>query len=1031
MKPIRVTMTAFGPYKQQEVIDFTELGEHRLFAISGTTGAGKTTIFDAICFALYGEASGEERNDSKFLRSHFAEDDVHTSVDLVFELRGRRYRVFRQLGHIKEGNKTATGAQIELYEITKGKEVPCVDRFAVHDINAKVENLLGLTKQQFSQIVMLPQGEFRKLLTSDTENKEEILRRIFKTEAYQAVVDELNRRRREAEEQCRIGEKEQEKYISQILAVLPERTESLLFETLRQPYRNLDQIIKGLDEEYAFHNMQVAIHKTGQLQAEEAYRKYNEAYHSARSVNERFDELERKRERVRELEQKVPVMEHKGQTLALAEQAARMGVHEEQCIATRKEEETKRLELIQAQRAEQEAREGLVQAEQVYRREEAGEEVRQTAFREAEHLRELLPLVQSLTHREAELKARRERMEKLQFRLVEAEKAWQADKEKKVALDTEIKQVEERMKELKPKQERLADMRMQVYALQNYVKAIQGMDALTRDAIDKKAAYEKTRAEFEVLERRWMEGQAAVLAQYLHDGAPCPVCGSIEHPKKATAQDGALTKEYIEERKREKEKQESLFREAEARLLAERNTLTKLAHEIEQYGFSPDTAVQRYPLFVEEGQTLKKEVEELKKDEQLLSMRKEEREATERKLELQVEQKARLTDELNTVRMEYEKNNVLYQADLQKIPESLQELACLQASIKEASHRKEMLETKWKQAQERYRIASENAIKATSSLQYAQQKVTEAVERTAQAEQRFIRALSEAGFADEDVYRTAKLPEPERHRLKEELEQFASERAVAGAQLSALEEELADKERVDLAELLAEVERLDAACKQARRQYEDALACCERARELQKQIEEAGQKFKELDQERARIVDLYNMIRGENRHKISFERYLQIEFLEKIIHMANQRLYRLSNGQFQLRRSDRLEKRGRQSGLGLDVYDAYTGLTRDVKTLSGGEKFNASLCLALGMADVIQAYQGGISIETMFIDEGFGSLDDESLQKAIDTLIELQSSGRMIGVISHVQELKNAMPATLDVRKTKEGFSRTRFVLKE
>ncbi|GED12471.1 AAA family ATPase [Aneurinibacillus migulanus] len=1031
MKPIRVTMTAFGPYKQQEIIDFTELGEHRLFAISGTTGAGKTTIFDAICFALYGEASGEERSDTKFLRSHFAEDDVHTSVDLIFELRGRRYRVFRQLGHIKEGNKTATGAQIELYEVTEDKEIPCVDRFAVNDVNVKIENLLGLTKQQFSQIVMLPQGEFRKLLTSDTENKEEILRRIFKTEAYQAVVDALNRRRREAEERCRIGEKEQEKYISQILAVLPERAESLLFETLRQPYRNLDQIVKGLDEEYAYHDRQAAIHKTSQTKAEEAYRTHNEAYHSARSVNERFDELERKRERVRELEQKAPVMEHKGQTLVLAEQAARIEVHEEHCIATRKEEETKRLELIQAQQAEQEAKEGLMKAEQMYRREEAEEEVRQAAFRETEHLRELLPLVETINRKEDALQMRRKQMEKLQDRLVEAEKAWQTDKEKKTALDTEIKQAEERVKELKPKQERLADMRMQVYALQNYVKAAQGMEALTQDATEKKTAYEKIRAEFEALERRWMEGQAAVLAQHLHDGMPCPVCGSVEHPRKAMAQDAGLTKEYIQQRKYEKEKQESLFREAQARLLAERSTLAKLAHEIEQYGFSPDTAVQQYPSFVEEGQMLKKEVEELKKAEQLLSTKKEEREATERKLELQAEQKARLIDESNVVRMEYEKDNVLYQADLQKVPEPLRVLERLQASIKEASLRRELLETKWKQAQERHRMASENVIKATSGLQYAQQKVTEAVERTAQAEQRFIRALSEAGFTDEDVYRTAKLPESERRRIKEELERFASERAAAKAQLIALEEELIGKERSNLAELLAEVERLDMECKQARKQYEAALACRERARELQKQIEEAGQKFKELDQDRARIVDLYNMIRGENRHKISFERYLQIEFLEKIIYMANQRLHKLSNGQFQLRRSDRLEKRGRQSGLGLDVYDAYTGLTRDVKTLSGGEKFNASLCLALGMADVIQAYQGGISIETMFIDEGFGSLDDESLQKAIDTLIELQSSGRMIGVISHVQELKNAMPATLDVRKTKEGFSRTRFVLKE
>jgi exonuclease SbcC len=178
------------------------------------------------------------------------------------------------------------------------------------------------------------------------------------------------------------------------------------------------------------------------------------------------------------------------------------------------------------------------------------------------------------------------------------------------------------------------------------------------------------------------------------------------------------------------------------------------------------------------------------------------------------------------------------------------------------------------------------------------------------------------------------------------------------------------------------------------------------------------------------LVDLYDVIKGDNESRISFERYILIEYLEQIVQAANERLRKLSNGQFFLKRSERVEKRNRQSGLGLDVYDTYTGQTRDVKTLSGGEKFNASLCLALGMADIIQAYEGGVSIETMFIDEGFGSLDEESLTKAIDTLIDLQKSGRLIGVISHVQELKNALPASLEVTKQKDGSSKTRFVVK-
>jgi exonuclease SbcC len=205
-----------------------------------------------------------------------------------------------------------------------------------------------------------------------------------------------------------------------------------------------------------------------------------------------------------------------------------------------------------------------------------------------------------------------------------------------------------------------------------------------------------------------------------------------------------------------------------------------------------------------------------------------------------------------------------------------------------------------------------------------------------------------------------------------------------------------------------------------------AKACAE----FIEKVEGTEQEIRLLEKEAGRVKELYAMLNGQNEKKLSFERYIQINYLDKITEAANVRLYHLSNGQFELRRSDRLEKHAKQSGLGLDVYDAYTDQLRDVKTLSGGEKFNASLSLALGMADVIQSFQGNIRIETMFIDEGFGSLDEEALNKAIDTLIDLQDSGRMIGVISHVAELKATMPAVLHVEKAMNGHSQTYFEVK-
>src|SRR5690625_1953710 len=221
MRPIKLTMTAFGPYKNTEVIDFKELKDHHLFVISGNTGSGKTTIFDGISFALYGSASGQDRDNYAMLRSDFAEDDTHTAVELQFSLKNRTYRILRQLGHVKEGNKSRTGERYEFFELVDGKEIPCVDRQIVSEIDKKVEDLMGLTQDQFKQIVMLPQGEFRKLLTSQTENKEEILRRLFKTEPYKQISERLREKRNTIEKVFLQEEQTRNNYIQHIRATLP------------------------------------------------------------------------------------------------------------------------------------------------------------------------------------------------------------------------------------------------------------------------------------------------------------------------------------------------------------------------------------------------------------------------------------------------------------------------------------------------------------------------------------------------------------------------------------------------------------------------------------------------------------------------------------------------------------------------------------------------------------------------------------------------------------------------------------------
>ena len=378
----------------------------------------------------------------------------------------------------------------------------------------------------------------------------------------------------------------------------------------------------------------------------------------------------------------------------------------------------------------------------------------------------------------------------------------------------------------------------------------------------------------------------------------------------------------------------------------------------------------------------------------------------------------------------YDTQLALFNMTLQTIPEDVRVLAKLQERIAEVEKKKEELDYAWETVQKVREETSKKLAEAKSVEIHALETLGEVEGKRSRAESRFKNALEESAFATEEAYREAKMQEVDRTLLKEKVAAFKQQLHSLRDAVGELRVLLEGKEVVDLSDLATKVAELKTDYEAALTDYNASSEYEKTAFGLKEKLVQSSGKVIELERIYGKITDLYDIVRGQNGLKLSFERYIQIEYLERIIQSANERLKEMSNGQFVLIRSDRQEVRGRQSGLGLDVYDAYTGQTRDVKTLSGGEKFNASLCLALGMADVIQSFQGSVSIDTMFIDEGFGSLDEESLNKAIDTLIDLQKSGRMIGVISHVEELKAAFPAILEVKKAKEGHSHTKFTIK-
>ncbi|WHT86873.1 AAA family ATPase [Bacillus cereus] len=1029
MRPIQLIMTAFGPYKQKEVIDFDDLGEHRIFAISGNTGAGKTTIFDAICYVLYGEASGEERSDTSMLRSQFADDNVYTSVELTFQLKGKRYEIKRQLGHKKQGNKTITGHAVELYEVIDEEKVPAVDRFHVTDVNKKVEDLIGLSKHQFSQIVMLPQGEFRKLLTSETENKEEILRRIFKTDRYKLMRELLDQKRKQWKDVLQEKQKERELYFRNVFK-LPIRDGAILETLVEQEHVNTHQVVEALEQETAVYKAEVEQLQVEQDVQTKQLKDAETRFHAAKSVNEKFIDLQQKNEKYNTLQENRTVIEMKETSFKRAEQAKRLLPFEQWHEEAMQNEQKAESLLKQIIAKKENIMNNFELAQEKYEVVKNKESERENVKKLVQRLEELQPIIASLAEKQLNLQNAEMQIGKLKESMQNLDRQLEEHTNQKQLMTGELQQLERALEQYVDKVEELTNMREDAKVLKQAYDVWQEKQKFEKE---KEAAYSKMQLAvnaYENMERRWLSEQAGILALHLHDGESCPVCGSTTHPKKATEQSGAIDENELNGLRDKKNIAEKLHVQLEEKWNFYHHQYEQVIEEVKKRGYQSEELVETYSALVQKGKQLATEVNTLKASEETRKQIAVKIKSVEEKVDALQKQKREVETEQHRIEMDCMQLRTSYEHDKKNIPENLQTVQAWKVQFDQAMHELKLMEDEWKKVQEAYQHLQNENIRIQAEQEGATNQFESAKLKKEETFTRFMKELEQSGFTDQSTYKEAKLSDAEMELIQKEIQSYYSSLEVLAKQIEELHVELKDKEYMDITALGEHIKELEInldIIKEKRQRAQNAVTYIsdlhENIRRIDEQIHEEEKAFQEL-------VDLYEVMKGDNESRISFERYILIEYLEQIVQIANERLRKLSNGQFYLKRSERVEKRNRQSGLGLDVYDAYTGQTRDVKTLSGGEKFNASLCLALGMADVIQAYEGGISIETMFIDEGFGSLDEESLTKAVDALIDLQKSGRFIGVISHVQELKNAMPAVLEVTKQKDGCSQTRFVVK-
>lgn len=873
MKPIQLVLSAFGPYVERTVIDFSALGEEGLFLIAGDTGAGKTTIFDAISFALYGEASGgKEKRKSKSFHSDYVSDQTETYVELTFRHRGETWWIRRNLEYQrpakkkKDGMETTTrqAADAQMRNEDTGEEILRMD-----DVNRRVRELLGLTQDQFTQTVMIAQGDFLKILTASSDDRKKLFRDLFHTNLY---VD-LQSRLQEKNRACADEQKALEQVILSAEGKIDPEAEFAEREILLSYCGQIQHTDALLALLARLIEQEKAAQEQARAQKKEAADQIGAliaAVTEGERVNRDFADWESKRARLAALTAGQGEIDAQRAALAAARRAQQLETDEALMRRTRRDMDAQRAALSDAQAALEQAEKALPETEtRMKEAESRGGEIH-ALLAQAKQLEDCLPV------------------------LGEVERL-------KAALDTQKRELQ-----------RLTE------------------------------ASSRAQAAYTAAQNSYYLSQAGLLARELKAGQPCPVCGSTAHPCPAQITPETVTRQALEQAAKRRETAEKAQSDAATRLAANRAALDEREDRLRALKIGADETQQRLAARIDAAHQA----------------------AADRQREI------------DAARSTY-------------------------------------------QALDKRKTAAQSAVDAA-------QKQLAALEKDLRAQtEAFEQKRAAHGFEDEASYRLAKRTNADIERLDREIRNYDEQKRTLAAQTHELEDKLSGRQRTDLAAL--QNRRAAALDRQAK--AENAEKAMVRKLTLHESAErEIRQANAAIQKKRGKwqiIQELYTccagIAAGNPRAKLTFEAYVQQYYFRFVVAAANKRLTRLTDGMFTLRVMREAANRVSQSGLDLEVLDRSTGQARDVSTLSGGESFLASLALALGLSDAVQSQSGQIRMDAMFIDEGFGSLDENALRSSIDVLLELADGKRLIGIISHVQELEERIDKQIVVTKTPNG----------
>ena len=998
MMPISLTLSAFGPYPDTITIDFESFQEDGLFLITGPTGSGKTMIFDAMIFALYGKTSGQIRQTDS-LRCDHALNEIPTFVEFSFSLHQQNYTIKRNPKYYLEGKKTPKQPSA-LLTLPDGKMVE-----GIKEVNQKMISLLGVDDQQFKQICMIAQGEFTKLIMASSDEREKVLRELFHSETYQKLEEKLKVHLKTYQDKYDLLLNKRKDLMQELQVEDHQEYLSKQTKLIASQQKEYDDLKKDLDQ------------KKQQLQL---YRLQNQRLIQLKDLKQQFQDLKKQENDYQKLNKTVDTLKKAQETnylyISYIKQQKKL-----QTLKLNQEDFLKQLKKLEKDYQEKKVQANSLDYKQ-HTKEKLQNQIQETKqlinqiYQYQNDYQNLQTLKQQYRMLDEEHKLFLKKKEKF-------ENGLQRDQER---IQSE-QQVQSKYELIKQQYVRLNEQKVKVHQLSDYYDQILKLNENKSDlqeeytVVEKQVDHEKM--QYNQMEKLYFRKQAGIFALQLKEDQPCPICGSLHHPHPAQIEKEDITKEKLDQQAKKVKQQEHRLQDILQKILLSNQKKEMLVKQTKQ--LSSELNIQEEiskEIFI-------KELDHLSKDEKRMK-----KEYLELQDELKYIQKLKKSVALSLKDMStYESKELKQAQSLDNIQVQIHQLSgklddsLRQYEIGEVNKNYQQVQKEYRQLsleietiQQDYEKVKNKYLEIKTKISSLNQQIIQEQEIYDELDNKYHTALD--AFINEEEFLNLKTQINQISILEKKYQDYLISLKSLNEQIISLENEVKDSTYVDLSSLSETIKEVNQQLREKNDDLEKLKIDYSLKEKMIKDIQKINQQLEKDEDTYQRYLDLYNLASGKNNARVSIERYVLATYFENMLIYANVIMKQLSQGRYQLLRKDDAGKGRSQQGLELDVFDQESGNIRSIKTLSGGESFKAALSLALGLSRMVQDYAGGIELNTLFIDEGFGSLDSQSLDQAMNCLMELHHENKLIGIISHVSDLKDRIERQLVVeRKQKQS----------